>query len=410
MTKLKTHFCYIFPLFIFLALSNLAFGQSAKKQKQNLIDSISKIAQQEITETGTPSLQIAIGLKGEVIYENAFGFADLENNIKATAQTKYRTASVTKWWTATLAMILADSSKLDIDAPIQKYCSNYPAKDWEITTRQLLTHTSGIRHYTDFDALLAKAKTKEDTIEIDKRRYPDLLGLYTRYTDVIKPLNNFKNEPLQFKPGTKWEYSSNAYRVLGCVIDGAAGLPYRQLMQKLIFSKAGMNNTVEDDSWAIVPNRASGYVVNNEKQIRRANMRDVSENIPAGGYLSTASDLVRFAIAFSQSKLVNAETVKTMTESYFAKPRTNTTSSWMDAVPIKEKYGYGIMSLKDGSIEKFGHGGRQDGASAMVYYIPENGLVIAVMTNAKGWNGFITFTKKIETVVLQTIVKVKEAN
>jgi serine beta-lactamase-like protein LACTB, mitochondrial len=407
MRTLKTLFCFFFFQLIFSASSNLAFGQLSKKQKQNLNDSISKIAQQEIVETGTPSLQIAIGLKGEIIYENAFGFADLENNIKATAQTKYRTASVTKWWTATLAMMLADSSKLDIDAPIQKYCSDYPSKNWEITTKQLLTHTSGVRHYTDYDALLAKAKTKEDTIEIDKRRYPDLLGLYTRYTDVITPLKNFKNEPLQFKPGTKWEYSSNGYRVLGCVIDGAGGLPYRQLMQKLIFTKAGMNNTVEDDNWAIVPNRASGYVVNNKKEIRRANMRDVSENLPAGGYLSTASDLAHFAIAFSHSKLVKSETVKIMTQSYFAKQLTNTTASWIDAVPIKEKYGYGIMSLKDGSIEKFGHGGRQDGASAMVYYIPEYDLVIAVMTNAKGWNGFISFTKKLETIVLQTILKTK---
>ncbi|THU38141.1 beta-lactamase family protein [Niastella caeni] len=385
---------------IFLLFTNILFAQTNfKKVAKSWQDSISKIARAEIIETGTPSLQIAIGLKGKIIYENAFGFADIENNIKATIETKYRTASVAKWWTSTLTMMLVNNSKLDLDIPIQRYCQHYPQKNWDITTRQILTHTSGIRHYADYDAELSKAKSQADTIEINKRRYPDLLGMFTRYTDMTNPLNNFKQDSLLFKPGSSWEYSSNGYRVLGCIIEGASGLSYRAMIKNQIFDKAGMTNTVEDDAWAIIPKRASGYLIKDKKEIRRADMRDVSENLPAGGFLSTSSDLVRFAMSFVSGKFVDMETIKKMTTPYIMKDTLKSVSTWRDAIPSKQKYGYGVMLFNDNETIKFGHNGRQDGGSAIVYYVPEKDLTIAVMTNAKGWNGFISLTKKIEKVI-----------
>jgi serine beta-lactamase-like protein LACTB, mitochondrial len=388
---------------IFLLFSNILSAQTnIKKASKSWQDSISKIAETEIVETGMPSLQIAIGLKGKIIYEKAFGFADLENNIKATIETRYRTASVAKWWTSTLAFMLVNNGKLDLDSPIQKYCPIFPQKKWEVTTRQILTHTSGIRHYADYDAELSKAKNQADTIEINKRRYPDLLGMFTRYTDMTRPLNNFKHDSLLFIPGSNWEYSSNGYRVLGCIIEGASDSSYRSLIKSQIFEKAKMINTVEDDAWEIIPNRATGYFINNKKQIRRADMRDVSENLPAGGFLSTSTDLVRFAMTYVSGKFVNSGTIKLMTTQYFAKDKpNNTASSWRDGIPSKEKYGYGVMLFNENKTVKFGHNGRQDGGSAIVYYIPDRDLTIAVMTNSKGWNGFISFTKKIEDAINQ---------
>lgn len=394
-------FGLIFSLFTF----TLSAQTNIKKTTKPWQDSISKIAEIEITETGTPSLQIAIGLKGEIIYENAFGFADLENSVKATIKTKYRTASVAKWWTSTLTMMLVNNSKLDLDVPIQRYCHYFPKKNWDITTRQILTHTSGIRHYADYDAELSNAKNQADTIEINKRRYPDLLGMFTRYTDISTPLNNFKQDNLLFKPGSSWEYSSNGYRVLGCIIEGASGLNYKAMIKNQIFDKAGMTNTVEDDAWTIIPKRASGYLINNKKEIRRADMRDVSENLPAGGFLSTSSDLVRFAMSFVSGKFVDMETIKLMTIPYITKDTIKTASSWRDAIPSKQKYGYGVMLFNDNEIIKFGHDGRQAGGSAIVYYLPEKDLTIAVMTNSNGWNNFISLTKKIEEVITKMEVE-----
>jgi serine beta-lactamase-like protein LACTB, mitochondrial len=388
---------------IFLLFSHFLLAQTiSTKAKKLLSDSIAKIAQTEIKETGTPSLQIAIGLKGKIIYEAAFGFADLENSVKATIETKYRTASVTKWWTATLAMMLADKNMLNLDVPIQKYCHYFPRKKSEITTRQILTHTSGIRHYADYDLELSKAKSHSDTVDINKRRYPDLLGMYSRYTEMASPLNNFKFDSLLFQLGSNWEYSSNGYRVLGCIIEGASGSSYRNLMKIQLFEKAGMTNTVEDDALEIIPNRASGYFINDKKQIRRADMRDVSENLPAGGYLSTSSDLVRFAMTYVSGKFVTGETVNLMAKPYFTKS-VPAAASWRDAIPSKEKYGYGVMLFNDAKTIKFGHNGRQDGGSSIVYHLPEKDLTIAVMTNSKGWNGFISFSNKIEEILIKLI-------
>lgn len=302
-------------------------------------------------------------------------------------------------------MILVNQGKLDLDVPIQTYCSHFPEKNQPITTRQLLTHTSGIRHYTDYETQLSKAINATDSVDVERRRSKDMIGRFTRYTNVIDPLDNFKNDPLLFEPGTDWAYTSFGYRLLGCVIEGASNKTYNSLMEEL-FQLAGMENTTVDDAWAIIPNRASGYRIEKERTIRRADIRDVSENLPAGGHLTTASDLIRFAQAFYNEKFFSSETVKLMSSPYNKNLQVyDNEPSWRDAIPSKEKYGYGVMVFPDTGTKKIGHTGRQAGGSAIVYLIPERDLSIAVLTNSKGWNGYISFTKIIEKIITKKIVK-----
>ena len=159
-------------------------------------------------------------------------------------------------------------------------------------------------------------------------------GRYTRYTDIVAPLKNVKNDPLLFTPGTQWKYTSFGYRVLGCVLENAAKQSYELAMNELIFKPAKMKNTMNDDAWKIIPNRSAGYRLNKDKSLRRANMRDISENLPAGGHLSTASDLVKFALAFNANRLVNKDSQNLMTS-----PQNKTAEqmhrapTWRDAIP-----------------------------------------------------------------------------
>jgi serine beta-lactamase-like protein LACTB, mitochondrial len=378
----------------------VVLAQNLKSAKSNTWQKeIEAIAKKEIRESGTPSLQIAIGLSNKVIFEEAYGWADIENKVPATRLSKYRTASVSKWFTATAVMMLINQGKIDPNAPIQRYCPAFPEKGSPITTYHLLSHTSGIRHYLDYPAELKAAKSAADSAAVEKRNFREMLGTYTRYTDVITPLSNFKDDNLIFKPGTGWEYSSNNYRVVGCVIAGSSGKSYQALMNELIFQPAGMVNTVEDDALAIIPHRVSGYLLTSGEPLRRAEMRDVSENVAAGGHLTTATDLIRFAQAFDNSLFFTDSTKKLMlgpvkNDSLLKQP-----STWRDAIPSKEKYGYGIMLFSDTASRWIGHTGRQAGASAIVVLIPERKLSIAVMTNAKGWNGYIDFTKKIAAII-----------
>jgi len=218
--KIKTHLLLLTCIFFY---SNLLAQDSFRNKEVKLQEAITKIAMEELKQSGTPSLQIAIGFKDSVLFENAYGLADIENNVKATIKTKYRTASVTKLWTATLTMMLVNQGKLNLDTQIQKYCSFFPENDYAITTRQILTHTSGIRHYVDYETEFSKAVNASDSMNVERRRLKDKLGTFTRYTNRTAPLDNFKNDPLKFNPGTDWLYTSFGYRLLGCIIKGHPG-------------------------------------------------------------------------------------------------------------------------------------------------------------------------------------------
>jgi len=360
---------------------------------------IDTLAKKEIENSGTPSLQISIGYQGEILYEQAYGFSDLENNVLATSQSKYRTASIAKWFTATAAMKLVESEHLDLDKPIQEYCPSMPSKKWTVSTRQLLTHTAGVRGYLDFDALLAESKDPKEIEALRLKSYQEALSQHTRYDDVTGPLSIFKDDPLLFEPDTEWSYTSFGYRILACVMEGASHRGFKQLIDDLVFQEAGMKSTVADDAWAIIPHRVSGYRLNRDGAVRRADSRDISENLPAGGYLSTASDLVRFALAFNDG-LVSEETMKLMVSPVAVDEiDLNSAKNWRDAMPNKARYGYGGMLWSKYKHGRIGHTGRQAGAASILVLFPDKALSIAVITNAKGLNGYLNFAMKLADII-----------
>lgn len=373
---------------------------AAMANAQTLQEDVARAIQSELEQSGAPSLQVAIGQTGEVIFEGAFGLADVENDVPATVKTRYRSSSISKWLTATAAMMLAERGHLELDGSIRKYCPQFPKKRWPITTRHLLTHSSGIRHYADYESELSQADTDEERADIERRQNQDALSTYTRYTDVIAPLDTFKDDPLVFEPGTSWLYSSFGYRLLGCVLEGASGLTYRTFLQDTVIETAGMVSTVPDDAWAIVPHRATGYRLNRGEPLRRADMRDVSENLPAGGHLTTATDLIAFAQAFHAGRLVSRESASLMTQGLSDNSgATENYTSWRHAIPSRDKYAYGIMSFPNESSLWIGHTGRQAGASSIVVLIPDQDLSIAILTNVKGWGGYLSLVREIHSII-----------
>ncbi|MEO1244215.1 MAG: serine hydrolase domain-containing protein [Pseudomonadota bacterium] len=393
---------YCLPMAALLSVTLLAQGLNAEEAELSDAPAwrqrIAEAAIDELEKSSVPSLQIAIGINGKIVYDRAFGLADVEHQVAATTKTKYRSASISKWMTAAAAMRLADQRKLDLDAPIQTYCPEFPEKRWTVTPRHLLTHTSGIRHYADYEAELEAAANATQRAAIERRRDRDALGEYTRYTDVLAPLESFKHDPLEFEPGTAWLYTSFGYRVLGCVLRGAAKRSYTDIMQSEIFDPAAMSNTLADDAWQIIPHRATGYRVSKGQPLRRADMRDVSENLPAGGHLTTAADLVAFALAFRSRKIVSASATALLSRP-LNPPGTAASEapSWRNAIPSENHYGYGVMFFPGGDYW-LGHSGRQAGGSAIVMQAPASDLSIAVMTNAKGWQGFISFTGTLKDI------------
>lgn len=320
-----------------------------------------------VEENGLVGLQVAIGIDGTLSWTGAYGMADLEHNSPVTDQTLFRMASITKWMTATAAMRLVELGQLDLDAAVQEYCPEYPEKQWTLTARHLLEHRGGVRQYWGFND--EPRDTPEEQRMLDLRSDEERRWMSVRYTDVVGPLNRFKDDPLLFEPGTDRRYTSLGYRLLGCVLRGAADTSYAAVLQEHIFDPAEMSSTRNDDAYAIIPGRARGYTSTPEGELRRSRFRDVSENLAAGGHLSTASDLIRFALAWRAGQLVSEASMEAMTV-----PPAGTAAS--------ERYpglGFFVQPLPGGG--RVYMVGRQDGTRTFLVMNLETGRAFAWMTN-----------------------------
>jgi serine beta-lactamase-like protein LACTB, mitochondrial len=363
---------------IALVLSLLPVLAQASGFSAEQIREISQVASAALETNQLPGLSVAVSRDGE-LWSAGFGKADLEQEVPVTAQSMFRTGSIAKWFTATAAMRLVEAGKLDLDAPVQRYCAQFPQKQWPVTSRQLLTHMAGVRHNYGDNGEKPGTDAERQALEALIQR--ERSAQFTRHTDVIKPLDTFRNDPLVFQPGTRTHYSSPGYRLLGCVLEGAAQTPFRKLMRELVFEPAGMRSITEDDVLVIVPRRVAGYSKAPDGTLVRAAFRDVSENLPAGGYLSTAEDLARFALAFVSGKLVKPETRDQMLEH----PRL------LDGKPApnpfgnpKYHYGIGIMIGPVDAQPAWFHTGGQSGVSTLLFWFPDSSVAVALMTNRDG--------------------------
>jgi CubicO group peptidase (beta-lactamase class C family) len=319
-------------------------GTSGAARAQTDPAALDRIVTDAMREQQIPAITVAIARGDRLVYSKAFGSADLENSVPATTETLIRTASVAKPITAVAAMTLVESGKLDLEAPVQKYCAPYPPKQWPVTTRELLSHTSGIRHYNPGEA--------ENTRHF--RFMSDGFAL-------------FAADPLLFAPGTAYQYSTYGYSVVGCVIEGASGTRFQDYVAEHVLRPAGMTHTFVDDAFEIVPHRARGYQ-KLDGQVRNATLMDSSYKIAGGGYVSTAEDLVRFGQALLDGKLLKAATL---------------TQMWR-ATKVSGPSGYGLgFSLPEGG--KFvTHTGGQAGTTTRLFIIPQDHFVLALMANMDG--------------------------
>jgi serine beta-lactamase-like protein LACTB, mitochondrial len=328
-----------------------------------------------MSRQGIPAISVAIVVDNQIRFQRGYGMADIENFVPAKASTVYRIASTTKPLTAAAAMQLAEKGKLDLDAPVQKYVPSFPTKSFPITTRQLLAHLGGIRNYRPGEG--------ERT---------------NRYESLTDALSIFKDDPLDFEPGTRFSYTTFGYTLLGAVIEGASGMRYEDYMRENVYKPAGMQYTQVDDLYAIIPSRARGYTPRVygrfDGNIRNAALMDSSYKIPGGGLVSTVEDLARFAITLQNGLLIKQETFAQMSKSQKTRDGRET------------GYGYGWYTgvregrQPDGSIW---HGGVQPGFTADLWILPSKRFALVILTNLEGGGrlGLATLANQIADVVLQ---------
>jgi serine beta-lactamase-like protein LACTB, mitochondrial len=360
----------VFLACVLAGVASLAGAQeheiSAAKKTQ-----IEAAAAKFMASTHAPGIAVAVVENGEYEWAEGFGLADVENNAPASEHTLFRLGSISKSLTAAGAMELVDRGKLDLDAPVQKYCPAFPQKKWPVTTRLVMGHLAGIRHY----------KGGPDDLEIGNTKHFD---------DPIQAgLDFFKNEPLLSEPGKEYHYSTQGYTVVGCVMEGASGEKYVAYMRQNVFAPAGMENTQADDRFAIIPYRTRFYSKTGSGTVQNADFLDSSYKIPGGGWISSAEDMARFEVAILNDKLMKPVTRDVM---------------WTASKPSAHDgggYGLGWGTFSEGGVRYVGHSGGQQGCSTDFLIAPEKRVGVVVLTNMDGLDPNV-LSKEILKILLAT--------
>jgi serine beta-lactamase-like protein LACTB len=224
-----------------------------------------------------PGLSVAVAVDGEIVWAEGFGWADVDSRTPVTPLTRFRLGALSKPLTAVAAALLHDRGRLDLDAPVQRYVPAYPAKQWTVTTRQLMGDVAGVHRIRgdNNDAMPTEHCAGND-----------------------EAVSMLAGDPLLFEPGTEHRYSIWGWVLVSAVVEGAAGEPFARFMTRQVFEPLAMARTVvaETDDLDDVAHRAG----------RRP---DYSCVAGAGAFLSTPTDLVRLGSAMLKPGLLRAETI-----------------------------------------------------------------------------------------------------
>lgn len=295
---------------------------------------------------------VLVAEDGVPIYESGFGEAVMEWDVPNTPDTKFRIGSVTKQFTAALVLQLVEEGRIDLDAPVTAYLSEYPATRGDaITIHHLLTHTSGIPSYTGFPDM---EEWKRDAFD------PDSF------------IVTFWDRDLEFEPGSRWAYSNSGYYLLGVVLERVTGEPYDRLLRERILEPLGLDDTGYDHYPEVIERMAIGYErVGGEYE--NADYLDTSLPYAAGMMYSTVRDLLKWDRAlYGAGPFRDARTK----ELYFA-PHAD--------VEEGAKYAYGWL-LRDvpmgaDTVRLIFHGGGIDGFTSAFWRFPDQRRTVVVLDN-----------------------------
>ncbi len=326
--------------------SQSATVKTPKKYKKS-VETGRVLIKDLMTKEAIPGFSVAVMKDGQFVWSEGFGYADLETRLPVTPQTRFRIGSLSKLLTAAAAAKLYEQGLLDPDAPVQKYISSFPKKEFEITPRQLLGHLAGIRHYKPDEAISSR-----------------------RYESVADALKIFQDDALLHQPETKMLYSSWGFVLLSAAIEGAAKKDFLSLMQEQVFAPLKMTNTFPDDNKKIIESRSRFYSKNADKTWNNEVYADTSDRWAAGGFVSNAEDLASFG-----SQMLNDG---------FLKPETRNSVFTSQKLKDGKETGVGLAWRigKDGKGRKiYHHGGASAGGRTFLLVYPESKISVALFCN-----------------------------
>ncbi|MGJ8662517.1 MAG: serine hydrolase domain-containing protein [Marinicella sp.] len=270
------------------SLGMVVVGHTKNADNDRLAEANKMFAMAAASNT-VPGISVAVADYNGVVWAEGFGFADLENHIKMTHETKLRIGSVAKVITTAGLMRQFENGLIDLNADIRKWVPEWPEIHDEINLLNLTQHTSGIRHYKGMEFFSNVA-----------------------YKDSVDALKIFKDDDLLFKPGEKYSYSTYAWTVVSAIMERASeGLTFKQIINQEVIDPLGLTHTTFDDNAPIISNRHRPYFVE-EGQLLNTPEVNSSYKYAGGGFLSTPSDVVKFAMAHTEAGYLKESTLKMM--------------------------------------------------------------------------------------------------
>ena len=314
-----------------------------------------------IAEQNLPGLSVAVGAGGDLVWAEGFGWADLENRVPVAPQTRFRIGTASVALTSAAVGLLLEKGRLKLDDEIQTYVPAFPAKQWQVTLRQLMGHLAGVRHYRGEEDYMPSAHCER----------------------ALDGVQKFADDPLRFEPGTQYRYSTFGWVLVSAAVEAAANEPFSAFMRSQIFEPLGMGDTTLDSPKEPIPDRAIFYFPRFNEDTQYG--PDVATEVHyscfagAGAFLSTPSDMVQFGIAVNNGKLLQPDTVAMLqTPQRLTSGEENSFGlGWdLETVPLAggttRVAGYGRPLLAEAVML---------GGSTALLLFPERGLVVAVTSN-----------------------------
>ncbi len=313
----------------------------------DLRERIDKLATDTLAKSGVPSASVAIVKDGQIAYVNAYGNARIEPRTPATAEMRYSIGSISKQFTATAILMLQEQGKLSLDDKVGKFIPDLTRAN-EITIRQLLSHTSGYQDYWPQDyvmPMMIEPVTAERILEL------------------------WAHKPLDFEPGTKWQYSNTNYVIAGVIMEKAGGKPLLQYMREKVFTPLEMKSVANIDQEKLGDTDPTGYLRYALGPLRPAPKEGKGWLFAAGELAMQARDLARWDISIIDQKLMKPSSYREFETEVLLKNGLGT------------HYGLGVDVGTAAGHRALSHGGEVSGFTAQNVVFPEERVAVAVLTN-----------------------------
>jgi D-alanyl-D-alanine carboxypeptidase len=329
---------------------------------------VDRIATQVLNQTGVPSASIAVVQHGKLVYTHAYGHARLDPATAATPEMRYSIGSISKQFTAAAILLLQEQGKLSLDDTVGKYIPGLTEGD-KVTIRQILSHTSGYQDYWPEDYVMTPMLRPESSQQI---------------------LDTWAKKPLDFEPGTQWQYSNTNYVIAGRIVETVTGAPLMDLLVDRIFRPLGMKSVWNSDETKLTSVDATPYVRNALGPLRVAPKEGRGWMFAAGELAMTPHDLALWDDSLIAQSILKPDSYKQMFTEVKLKDGKGT------------HYGLGVEVRDRQGHRSIEHSGEVSGFVSDNQVLVDDGVAVVVLTNQMAVNAASGIAQFIAPVILNT--------